>query len=89
MILAIELFIAALLLAGALALASFLWWLLLALLVLVAAQKGWEWYQVRKFQADVQAGRVTPTRVDRCQECSDTLTPCESCVQRWHAANPA
>ncbi|MFE9525114.1 hypothetical protein [Streptomyces sp. NPDC006631] len=89
MILLVELFIAALLLAGALALASFMWWLLLVLLVLAAAHKAWDWYRVRKYEADVQAGRVAPHSFQRCPECSDRVMPCESCVQAHKAANPA
>ncbi|MFD6550772.1 hypothetical protein [Streptomyces sp. NPDC058398] len=85
----IRLFIALLVLAPLIALASVVAWLVPVVLVLLVGHRLFEHIQIKRYEADVRAGRVKPTRIDRCQECSDAFLVCDSCIDAYRAANPA
>ncbi|MGW5736985.1 MULTISPECIES: hypothetical protein [Streptomyces] len=88
-ILAVELLIALMVIAvlGAVVAAGF--WVLLAVLVVVAIQQYRRQAAIRRYQADVAAGRVEPTNLDGCEVCRDRMFLCDACVQRHKGTQSA
>lgn len=89
MILLAELLIAALVVAVLAAIFSAGFWVLMIGLAVWAIFGFRKQLAIRKYERDVQAGRVKPTRVERCQDCTDQIMPCDACVQRHQAAHAA
>ncbi|MET7931575.1 hypothetical protein ABZT43_48780 [Streptomyces sp. NPDC005349] len=90
MILLVELLIALMAIAAIGAFFAFAWFLLIPVLLWLGYQKYKEAAGIRRYNEDVRAGRRTPFRgMERCEDCKHDRMPCDACIQRWDAAEPA
>jgi hypothetical protein len=85
MLLLVELLVGFGIVAVAASFVALAWYLIPVVLVVVGVQGYRKQAAVKRYEADLQAGRVTATRVERCSVCADSFTPCQSCVQRHQA----
>lgn len=87
MILIAEFLLALMAIAVLAAFVSVLWWALVIVLLVLAVLKYRQDRKIRKYEADVAAGRRTPFRgVERCDDCNHSLVPCDACVERHQEA---
>lgn len=87
-VLAVELLIALMVIAVLGVLVSAAWWLLAILAFGYGVKKYRDGREIRKYEADRLAGRVTPfDGVERCQDCENELIPCDDCSHRYKVAH--
>ncbi|MFB7420767.1 hypothetical protein ACFC1L_39990 [Streptomyces sp. NPDC056210] len=87
MILIFEFVLALMAIAALAAFVSVLWWALVIVLLVVAVLKYRQDREIRKYEADVAAGRRKPFKgVERCDDCNHSLVPCDACVKRHQDA---
>jgi uncharacterized Fe-S cluster-containing radical SAM superfamily enzyme len=90
MILLVELLVALIVIAAVGAFVAFAWFLIIPVLLVLGYQKYKEAAEIRRYNEDVRAGRRTPFReMQRCDDCKHDRMPCDACIQRWNATEPA